>query len=218
MSDHDLYGSPSLTPQVWLRHLVDALGLVFVERESLFKGVYHTAEGPGAEEFQLLDNHPSDDPDEFPYPEHSSSVSVLSISGTERSAELRAVITAVGDVRLLRHAEHDDPATAPVLSYDLYGSTTRDLDALRDPIATALGARFDVGHDPLRGGRYLRAQRDQEVYSLIDNRDLTTGRPYLTGFDGVITVLDTGATGGSAELRARLEAVDGLTLLRHEEW
>lgn len=218
MSDYDLYGSPSLTPQMWLGHLVDALGLVFVERESLFKGIYHTAEGPGAEEFQLLDNHPSDDPDDFPYPEHDSSVSVLAISGTERSAELRAVITAVGDVRLLRHVEHDDPPALPALSHDVYGSTTLDLDELRDPIAEALGAPFTVGHDPLRGGRYLRAERDQEVYSLIDNRDLTTGRPYLTGSDGVITVLDTGATDGSAQVRERLEAVEGLTLLRHEEW
>lgn len=218
MSDHDLYGSPSLTPRVWLAHLVEALGLVFVERDSLFKGVYHTADGRGSEEFQLLDNHPSDDPDDFPYPEHSSSISVLSISGTDRSAELRDVITAMGDVRLLRHVEHDDPPAAPVLSYDLYGSTTRDLDELRDPIAAALGAPFAVAHDPLRGGRYLRAERDAEVFSLIDNRDLTTGRHYLTGFDGVITVLDTGATDGSADLRERLEAVEGLMLLRHEEW
>ena len=100
MKTFDLYGTGSMTAAELRDRLAPLLGVTFEERESLYWGVYHCA----GEHFRILTNV-HEDPDELPYLEFAEVPVLLEVNEPEGPDELRALLTSVPGLVMLRRRE-----------------------------------------------------------------------------------------------------------------
>ncbi|MFI6376092.1 hypothetical protein [Streptomyces sp. NPDC050546] len=102
MTDHHTYGTHTHTPSELVRLVSAHLGLVFTERESDYRGVYHLAERPYAQ-IEIQPNPiPGDDEDLYA-PEHPT-VQVLLLTTTPvPDPVLQARLASINALTHLNH-------------------------------------------------------------------------------------------------------------------
>ncbi|MGX1274855.1 hypothetical protein [Streptomyces phaeoluteigriseus] len=76
MTDHHIYGTSTHTADELARLVSDRLGLVFTERDSDYRGVYHLAGSPNGR-IEIQPNPIPGDDGDFYAPEHSSAQVLL---------------------------------------------------------------------------------------------------------------------------------------------
>lgn len=104
MKTFDLYGTSSMTPTQLRDRLTPLLGTGFQERESSYWGIYFLGGDPRGEHFRIVDNV-HEDPEELPYMEFAHVPVLLEANEPERPDELRALLTSVPGLVLLRRSE-----------------------------------------------------------------------------------------------------------------
>lgn len=104
MTDYDIYGTSSHTADELARLAGSFLGLVFTERESHYRGLYHRADSPDAE-IEIQPNPiPGDDGEDDLYVTEHPSVEVLLLTTTSApNPALRAQMLAIEGVVHLKH-------------------------------------------------------------------------------------------------------------------
>lgn len=216
----DVYGSPTM-PVLELRDRVAAaLGLRFVERDSLYWGTYHESGGRAGEEtVTVYDNVRFGDEEEPAYGHFPEAVSVVTVS-TERRAVFERVLAGVGDLALLDHADLPPPAPpAPRTTFrDVWGSPSLDPGQVRHRLAAALDTSFAARTMPARGGTFhVATGPDGEEVTVTDNRVVIgMGGTVYDPDAPVTTVVEVGGPLAAADaIRGRLAGVGGLVLVRH---
>ncbi|WP_055692566.1 hypothetical protein [Streptomyces prasinus] len=104
MTDHHTYGTSTHTASELVRLVSDRLGLVFTERESDYRGVYHLADSIDGQ-IEIQPNRiPGDDGEDDPYAlEHPvPQVLVLTITPVPEPA-LRARLSSIEGLIHLNH-------------------------------------------------------------------------------------------------------------------
>ncbi|MFC5220448.1 hypothetical protein [Streptomyces coerulescens] len=105
MSDHHTYGTRTHTAGELVRLVSDCLGLVFTERDSDYRGVYHRASSPNGR-IEIQPNPiPGDDGEDGLYaPEHPE-VQVLLLTTTPTTGP--ALQARLGSIEGLIHLSHE---------------------------------------------------------------------------------------------------------------
>ncbi|MEW2164480.1 hypothetical protein AB0912_16015 [Streptomyces sp. NPDC007084] len=105
MTDHHTYGTSTHTADELVRLVSDCLGLVFVERDSDYRGVYHLASSPNGR-IEIQPNLiPGDDGEDDLYaPEHPTA-QVLLLAATPVVEP--ALQTRLGSIEGLIHLNHE---------------------------------------------------------------------------------------------------------------
>ncbi|WP_369253811.1 hypothetical protein [Streptomyces sp. R35] len=105
MTDYDTYGTSSHTASE-LVHLVGGrLGLVFTERDSYFRGIYHRADSPDGRVEIQPNPIPGDDGEDDLYADEHPTVQVLLLTTT--SAPSPALRARLESVKGLVHLNHE---------------------------------------------------------------------------------------------------------------
>ncbi|MEV0241593.1 hypothetical protein AB0I06_16900 [Streptomyces sp. NPDC050674] len=104
MTDHHTYGTSTHTVGELLRDVSDCLGLVFTERDSDYRGVYHVAKSPHGQ-IEIQPNRiPGDDGEDDLYaPEHP--VARVLLLATSPAPD-PALMARLGAIEGLIHLEH----------------------------------------------------------------------------------------------------------------
>ncbi|MFI9565692.1 hypothetical protein [Streptomyces rishiriensis] len=104
MTDYDIYGTSSHTASELVRLASSCLGLVFTERDSYYRGIYHRADSPDAE-IEIQPNLiPGDDGEDDLYVTEHPTVEVLLLTTTPApNPALRAQLVAIGGLAHLKH-------------------------------------------------------------------------------------------------------------------
>jgi hypothetical protein len=101
---YDIYGTGSMSAVELRDRVAPLLGVTFEERESLYWGIYHRAGPLAGEHYRILTNV-HEDPEELPYMEFADTPVLLEVNEPERPDELRALLTSVPGLVLLRRRE-----------------------------------------------------------------------------------------------------------------
>ena len=104
MKTYDVYGTGSMTASELRDRIAPLLGVTFEERESLYWGIYHCAGPLARDDFRILTNV-YEDPEELPYMEFADVPVLLEVNEPERPDELRALLTSLPGLVLLRRRE-----------------------------------------------------------------------------------------------------------------
>lgn len=105
MTDHRTYGTSTHTADELARLVSDRLGLVFTERDSDYRGVYHLASSPnGRIEIQPNPMPGDDGEDDLYAPEHSSAQVLLLTTTPSPDPALHA---RLGSLEGLIHLNHE---------------------------------------------------------------------------------------------------------------
>ncbi|MET8771105.1 hypothetical protein [Streptomyces sp. NPDC004658] len=103
MTDHHTYGTSTHTASELVRLVGDRLGLVFIERDSDYRGVYHLAD-TSSERIEIQPNPIPGDEDDLYAPEHpAAQVLLLTITPTPNPA-LQARLDSIEG---LAHLDHE---------------------------------------------------------------------------------------------------------------
>lgn len=109
MKTYDLYGTRTMTAEALARFLQILLDVPFEPRRSGFVGDYYRAK-VGDERFSVEPNADDRrDEDELLEPDFPEHQVLLYVDRTERAGELEALLTTVGDLRLLRRGRLCSP-------------------------------------------------------------------------------------------------------------
>jgi hypothetical protein len=105
MTDHHTYGTSTHTADELVRLVSDCLGLVFAERDSDYRGVYHLASSPnGRIEIQPNPIPGDDGEDDLYTPEHPAAQVLLLTTTPVAEPALQA---RLGSIEGLIHLNHD---------------------------------------------------------------------------------------------------------------
>ncbi|MYT68110.1 MULTISPECIES: hypothetical protein [unclassified Streptomyces] len=105
MTDHHTYGTRTLTSDDLVRLVSDCLGLVFTERDSYYRGIYHLAGSPNRRVEIQPNPIPGDDGEDDLYaPEHPSA-KVLLLTTTPVADPVMQ--TRLGSIEGLIHLNHE---------------------------------------------------------------------------------------------------------------
>ncbi|MFF9788988.1 hypothetical protein [Streptomyces nigrescens] len=105
MTDHHTYGTSTHTADELVRLVSDCLGLVFAERDSDYRGVYHLASSPnGRIEIQPNPIPGDDGEDDLYAPEHPTAQVLLL---TTTPVVEPALQTRLGSIEGLIHLNHE---------------------------------------------------------------------------------------------------------------
>jgi hypothetical protein len=105
MTDHHTYGTSTHTTDELVRLVSDRLGLVFAERNSDYRGVYHLASSPNGRTEIQPNPIPGDDGEgDFYAPEHPAAQVLLL---TTTSAPDPALQAHLGSIDGLIHLHHE---------------------------------------------------------------------------------------------------------------
>ncbi|PWI05229.1 hypothetical protein DIZ27_40550 [Streptomyces sp. NWU339] len=105
MTDHHLYGTSIHTAGALARLVGDRLGLVFTERESACRGIYHLADSPEKRIELQPDPIPGDDGDDDLYaPERPAAQVLLPTTTLAPDSTLQARLRSVEGLHHLSHA------------------------------------------------------------------------------------------------------------------
>ncbi|MFJ3658285.1 hypothetical protein ACIPPR_33880 [Streptomyces nigra] len=105
MTDHHTYGTSTHTAGELVRLVSDRLGLVFTERDSDYRGVYHLASIPnGRIEIQPNPIPGDDDEDDLYAPEHPAAQVLLLTTTPTPDPALR---TRLDSIEGLTHLNHE---------------------------------------------------------------------------------------------------------------
>ncbi|MFD3450598.1 hypothetical protein ACFWVC_00210 [Streptomyces sp. NPDC058691] len=104
MTDYDIYGTSSHTASELVRLASRCLGLVFTERDSYFRGIYHRADSLDAK-IEIQPNPiPGDDGESDLYVTEHPAVHVLLLTTTRApNPALRAQLVAIERLVHLKH-------------------------------------------------------------------------------------------------------------------
>ncbi|MGW7256958.1 hypothetical protein [Streptomyces sp. NPDC054834] len=104
MTDHHTYGTSTHTVSELVRLVSDCLGLVFTERDSDYRGIYHLA-GSLNGRIEIQPNAiPGDEDDDLYAPEHPATQVLLL---TTTPAPDPALQTRLGSIEGLIHLNHE---------------------------------------------------------------------------------------------------------------
>ncbi|MEU8653706.1 hypothetical protein [Streptomyces sp. NPDC048737] len=105
MTDHHIYGTSTHTADELVQLVTDCLGLVFTERDSDYRGVYHLAGSPDRR-IEIQPNPiPGDDGEDGLYaPEHPAAQVLLLTSSRTPDHALQ---TRLGSIEGLTHLNHE---------------------------------------------------------------------------------------------------------------
>ncbi|KOV99196.1 MULTISPECIES: hypothetical protein [unclassified Streptomyces] len=105
MTDHHTYGTSSHTATELVRLVGDRLGLVFTERDSDYRGVYHLVGIPNGE-IEIQPNPiPGDDEEDDLYAPDHPSIPVLLLTTTP--APNPTLQASLGSIEGLIHLDHE---------------------------------------------------------------------------------------------------------------
>ncbi|MFB8000208.1 hypothetical protein ACFC4G_46525 [Streptomyces sp. NPDC056002] len=104
MTDYDIYGTSSHTASELIRLAGSCLGLVFTERDSYYRGIYHRADTPDGEIEIQPNSIPGDDGEDDLYVTEHPTVQVLLLTTTPApNPALREQLVAVEGLVHLKH-------------------------------------------------------------------------------------------------------------------
>lgn len=102
-------------------------------------------------------------------------------------------------------------------TYDLYGTTSGNINAIKMQLENVLNIAF-AAHDSSYQGEYFQCGKaSDEHFVLKQNIDPIDSTPAETAFPTYKIILYINDTFRDLHLREKIEGIDGLTLLRHEE-
>ncbi|MGN9761909.1 hypothetical protein [Streptomyces sp. SD31] len=105
MTDHHTYGTNTHTADELVRLVSDRLGLVFTERDSDYRGVYHLASSPNGRTEIQPNSIPGDGGEDDLYaPEHPAAQVLLLTTTSTPDPALRA---RLGCIQGLIHLHHE---------------------------------------------------------------------------------------------------------------
>ncbi|KOV94598.1 MULTISPECIES: hypothetical protein [unclassified Streptomyces] len=105
MTDYHTYGTSTHTVRELVRLVGDRLGLVFTERDSDYRGVYHLA-GTSQEQIEIQPNPiPGDDEEDDLYDPQHPSIPVLLLTTTPAPNSI--LQARLGSIEGLIHLDHE---------------------------------------------------------------------------------------------------------------
>ncbi|MEV4138469.1 hypothetical protein AB0J72_40650 [Dactylosporangium sp. NPDC049742] len=104
MTVYDTYGADVRSAAELARIVADRLGLIFVEHESDYRGIYYRAEAPPYQIEVQPNAIPGDDGQNDLYdPDHPGMRALLLVTGSQRSPGYDASLNALDALQLLEH-------------------------------------------------------------------------------------------------------------------
>lgn len=103
------------------------------------------------------------------------------------------------------------------MDYDTYGSSISDVHYLRRQIERLLGIDFVLHDSDHFNGEYFKANREQEVFYVLDNEAVDEeGEVLYPEFKEFRTIVEVNRTDRADNIREKLSSLDGLEFIRRK--